>query len=397
MATTADHMPNNGQWRPKIKVAMLVVLPVTLFIIVSHLAILPAQTRQQLMVLCTLLCALLGTVFITKLSFARVTTILVSVIVVCVLTSLHNSWNVALSDYAVTKRIYFFFIFISCFFLFPMAIGAVDPKLENLIPALVFVSLMFAVLAFTSPTGHNIRRSGIDLNPLLHAKLLFFPALVLLARGLSLRRSPVMVGIALLCAISCIKTGSRGPLLVFFLLYLFDRMLTIQFEKAMRGLGAIAVMGLLMVSVLQILPPEMAERFTLASLTSQSHEGDRLFLFSLAIELITNNPNGIGMGNMSGFFWLNAPHNIILEAILDLGIVFALPYLAVLFFALGRAVIFLKSDNQPNRFLGGWFLFYFGNSMMGGEMSFPSMLLYIPMGLLLLAPREPRNTQRIKP
>ncbi|MEM7519725.1 MAG: O-antigen ligase family protein [Pseudomonadota bacterium] len=396
MRAAASYPGNGGQRQLTMSGAHIITIPLGAFIIISHLAIVDAALRQQLMVLISAYFCGMAAIFLARLPLTRVSVLLGTVLVICALVFLHNRANPPLSEYADTKRLYFYFIFLTCYAAIPITIAAFDSKMEQVPKVLMFVTFLFSILAFTATTGNNLRRSGIDLNPLLHAKLLFFPALYLLAQKRNALKRPLLLGLSVFGLLACFQTGSRGPLVVLLLLFMFDRLLTLEFARAFKAVLSLAALAFLLIFLIGQLPEHLADRYTVESLFTQGEEGDRLFLFAFAFDLIQQYPAGIGMGNMSGFYWINAPHNLFIEAVLDLGFIFALPYTALLAYTAWHAAWFMKSSDVTKRFIGAWYLFFFMNSMMGGEMSFPSLPFYIPMGLIILATRSRWRPQTAK-
>ncbi|WP_372921944.1 O-antigen ligase family protein [Roseovarius sp.] len=368
----------------RLHIGALVALVLGTFMVVSHLPVLSIGLRQGLMMVAILAGAILAALGFGRSGPGRVLAVTLPAVMLITIFGLHNLSHPALTEYAATKRAVFPVVILSCLVVFPLAIYAFDRNLKYTINILIAVSILFAVLAFAVPTGENIRRSGIELNPVMHAKLLFFPFFLAAARPAHLQYRLLFLATLLLSIVACLKTGSRSPIAVVIIILCLDTILNAGLKSAIR---LISYGGIILASVIMLLdfvPREIAERFTLDALGAQSDEGDRLFLLAFAFDLISQNPEGIGMGNMSAYFWLFAPHNIVLEAIMDFGFLAALPYVGLLAFSTLLAFRALRSRDTSRRFVAIWFFFFLGQSLIGGEMTFPSMLLYIPMGLLIL-------------
>ena len=354
------------------------------FLIVSNLPVLPNGLRQGAMLGMIISAAALAARAVQQISRDRVLAVSLPAFLIITIFGLHNLTHPALTAYAENKRILFPIVFLFCLVIFPLAIHAFDRNLKYTMLALISVSVLFALLAFVAPTGGNLRRSGIELNPLMHAKLLFFPFFLMLAGPVRSHHRILLFAALLLSIIACLKTGSRSPIAVAIVILLLDAILTSRIKGMMR---LISYGGLLLASVVLLvdfLPREIAERFSPEEIWPQFEEGDRLFLFVFAIDMIQHNPTGIGMGNMSAHFWLAAPHNIVLEAIMDFGFMLAMPYVGLLAYVTMLAFRGLRSRHTPTRFVAIWYFFFLGQSLIGGEMTFPSILLYMPMGLLIL-------------
>jgi len=297
----------------------------------------------------------------------------------------HNESVPTLTEYASQKRLYFYFVFLACGLIFPLGLCR-QKSMEMAIWMLVGISVIFAILSFFGGDTGNIRRSAIGLNPTLLSKLVFFPALYLLIRGGSIFKHKILFISAVLGVFGCIASGSRGAILAFLLCVALYGGSTLRIKDIFKfGVLGLMFLGLALLA-LSYAPDEISSRFTLSALEGQYNEGSRLFLYDFSWNLFLNNLDGIGMGNMSAYFWIYAPHNLILEALLDLGWLHSILYIFLLVMSFIIAVRSFHSPNINYRFICGWYIFMFMNSMIGGEMSFPSIMLYIPMGLLWLFP-----------
>jgi len=299
----------------------------------------------------------------------------------------HNQSVPALTEFAAQKRLYFYFAFVSCGLIFPLGLCR-QKSMEMAIWMLVGISVIFAILSFFAGNTDNIRISAIGLNPSLLSKLVFFPALYLLIRGGSIFKHKILFFSAVLGIFGCIASGSRGAILAFLLCVALYGGSTLRIKDIFKfGVLGLMFLGLAMLA-LSYAPDEISSRFTLSALDGQYNEGSRLFLYDFSWNMFLNNLDGIGMGNMSAYFWIYAPHNLILEALLDLGWLHSILYIILLVMSFIMAVRSFHSPNINYRFICGWYIFMFMNSMIGGEMSFPSIMLYIPMGLVWLFPNH---------
>lgn len=364
---------------------MVIAVLIGLFIFVSHLPILAASLRQFLMIALVGLNALIVLFRLNKIISNELAVILFISSMILLSVAVSNQLFPSLTEYADKKRSYFYLIFLSSFLIFPLSLKTSPNALHYFVIALSTVSFVYMLLAFTAPTTENIRRSGIEINPALHAKLLFFPLLWVIATApIQKKASIVAIAVSVFSILACMKTGTRGPILVILMIYLIDQAINMKPGKLLTTpIIALIGVGLLFV-FLSSVPDEISARFTIESLREQQNEGNRFFLYGIAWSEIVKSPQGIGMGNFSAIFWVYAPHNIFLEALLDLGLLGALPLFLALGICLWKAVSMLRGRNPTERFFALWFLFFFLNAQIGGELSFPSMLLYLPMGILIV-------------
>lgn len=294
----------------------------------------------------------------------------------------HNGFNPAESDYARSKRLYFFIIFPLGTVIFPLALLRFDGSLGMFVMGLLLVTLLFSFLSFTLGSTDNIRRSGIELNPAMHAKLLFFGFLYLMTSRSGAFHHPIILVLCGLGIIGSIQTGSRGSLLIAVTIYFFYQMSQNSVSSFLRSVIILFTFIFLIFFGLQYAPDAISERFTLASFSEQSYEGNRLYLINLSFSLIADHPYGVGMGNMASHFWVVAPHNIFLELFIDFGFLIAIPFSLLVLYGLILSVLNMHSDDRYLRFFCVFFIFMFCNSLIGGELSFPNFLLYLSLGCL---------------
>lgn len=371
---------------PRIVIPYTAITPflVTAFLVVANFASLPQPVRLGVMV------GIIGVLGLTifshiKISFQpRVVAYVTLVIVLVALTLFHSRQYASLTEFADNKRLYFYFAFVGCGLIIPLAVR----KRVNLEPfawLLVAFSVLFALLAFTSGSTGSARASGIGLNPALHSKLVLFPALLFIAYAGSQIKDRKLLIFALIGIAGCLATGSRGSIVILVLTFLVDRMKEASLKETLKAIGVLLGGLVVLMALLELFPAEITERFTFSSLADQSDEGDRLFLYNLGLELFFQAQAGIGMGNFSAYFWIAAPHNVVLEALVELGVAIGGLFILLLVMTGFRAMRHLRSTDPITRFYGLFFIFMIGNSMIGGEMSFPSFMLYMSMGIVWLS------------
>jgi len=303
----------------------------------------------------------------------------------------HQLFFPAETAYGTNKFVYLNFIFLLGFLVIPISLG--DAKsLKFLAFGLFIVSVGFCLISILGQTSvENIRRSGLGLNPSIMSKICIIPAIYVGCQILTVRSSVKwwQLIIIVLSVAAIIKTGSRAVLILYLLSMIIMAAYISVSKSILRILLSIfVVLGSFILALqLELIPPQIAERFKMENWLPSAHqdEGDRLDIFGLALELILENPLGVGLGNFSSFHrFIVAPHNFILESTAELG------WLAGILFIFLFAWIFIAYKRiSRNADFGIHFLFMIYsnailNSMVGGELTHQSFLIYMSAGILVV-------------
>jgi len=363
----------------------MIAIIATLFIGTAHLSILDPQLRFNLMIASVAILTGIGLLHSKIILESNVAIFLILATLCLGSVMYHGTLYAPATEFAANKRTYFLFVWVSGCFIFPFALRH-PLSLTLFIYGLIFLSFIYATFAFTNGETDNIRQSALELNPVLHSKLLFFPVLYMIVNRKNTGNKRLLFMLGGFSLIACLFTGSRGAIIVAALCFIIYRLRYFSLLEILKIFVLLIIGFILLVTLLNYMPEELAGRYTLEYLMSQTNEGDRIFLYQFAWDVYQNNPEGIGLGNMSALFWLSAPHNIFLESLMDLGWLYATPYIFVISASFYRAILHLHAPSVAYRFVAIWFIFMFLNSMIGGEMSFPSLMLYISMGLVWITP-----------
>lgn len=251
--------------------------------------------------------------------------------------------------------------------------------------ALTAVGAVFTIISFFPSTElSNARYSTIGLNPALLAKLTAIPIIA----ALSFRNGPsplrtLLFVLAILAVAGSINTGSRTPLVAVCIAYAAHLLVRFRFKEIIRSAGIYTVLGAVFLIYLGFGNPEVVERFSFEALSvaNNSDEGDRVFLYQLAIEIIQANPMGIGLGNFSTIFWINAPHNIYLESISETGWIGIIPVILLTWIGVKSSIFLFKADDAFGTFIAIFFVYNLVTSIVGNELTLPSLMFYISIGL----------------
>lgn len=328
--------------------------------------------------------AIISLFVVIKPKYLLSNTLYVLAIVFIVATYItHSSYFPPLTDYAENKRLYFYFLFITCGMIFPLYFTD-ETKINNFVYVLVFTTIIMSFFALQEGETSNIRRRASELNPTLHSKLLFYPVMLLIAKNNLKGSSKYLVVIALFGAIACVFTGSRGAIVAIVVTTIIYYSTYMKPAVVMKMAVTLLLAFIGFYFAIDYLPVELAQRFSLDSLLTQNREGDRLFLYVLSAEIINENFHGIGLGNMSNFYYINAPHNIFLELVMDVGYLLSLPFFLLLFFAMYRAIKATRSAFWGDRFFAILFFYMFTNTLIGGELTIANSMFYVALGYLIV-------------
>lgn len=302
---------------------------------------------------------------------------------------IHYQFVPAESAYGVNKLLYLMFLFPLGIFIIPVVVGA-DRGLDFLAKGLFAVGIFFCLISiFGASSVENVRRSELGLNPAFMGKICIIPAIyvgsLLLGEGGKVKAWYFVVSVISVLAV--LKTGSRGVLLML-LVSMVVMSAYVKIGKSTLRVSLMLAFGvgaLLLALQLELLPPQIVERFRLENWMPSAHrdEGDRLDIYHLAIELIAENPFGIGLGNFSEYHrFIVAPHNLVLESSSELGLFMGL----LVCFVVARLLISYRRISQHASSSQQFMFMLFGNSvlnsMIGGELTLSNFILYLSAGVL---------------
>lgn len=197
-----------------------------------------------------------------------------------------------------------------------------------------------------------------------------------------------------------ISTGSKGPLLALIIAFVFIYFGRItKFLKNKKVILNTSLLLLLTISIIMTSFAFFQEPFTriIGGLSDGSASSQiRMTLYRDAIGIITEYPFGVGMGNFYKYSGLNFPypHNLILEAFLELGWIAGTFLVLMIIFSF---VGLVKAKGNPYYdIVLGIFIMAFINSMVSGDITSPKELyLIIPLGLNMLMESHKGSTNSL--
>lgn len=355
------------------------------FLVVLHVPLVDIEMRQNLLLLFTgLLCAIAAPEVLNFNKSSKIKKLAIILFVWLLFIYLHSIGYPPLTEYAQNKFQNLIFISTTTLLLIPFIVEKY--KLWNwLIVILVTFAVVMAIVSFfPSQISQNARYSVIDLSPTMLGRIVVIPIIVFLFYvGHNTRTKVILAILSLIGLAACVNTGSRSPLLMVALAYFIFLALNARFSLILKSSLVLTVLGAIFMVYLNYANPEVASRFNLEDLSIAQHsdEGDRVYMWKLSLDLIASHWAGMGLGNFSAAFWLNAPHNIWLEAIVELGIIGSVPLFILSFIGLRDAVRLMKNQNSTGRFIGGFFMFAFLTSLIGNELTLTSIWFYMSLGL----------------
>lgn len=195
-------------------------------------------------------------------------------------------------------------------------------------------------------------------------------------------------------------TGSKGPLfaLLFSLLIVFTPSFKTLFLKS-KTYFFIFIAPIFLYAfyyiALKVLPYYAVMRFA-DIFTNDSFDSGRMVIWQTALDLITINPLGIGIGHFVDYSYFPYPHNIILESFVEGGWIFGIYLIGMLivtFLVIRRLSL---SGNYIYQAVYTLMLISLINAMVSGDLISPKELyITITLGFSLIFTRElHKNIQR---
>jgi hypothetical protein len=185
-----------------------------------------------------------------------------------------------------------------------------------------------------------------------------------------------------------IGTGSKGPLLAVFISlviiyapYISRLFLRLKNYFILIGLSLFSY-GFYLV-LIKILPYETLYRLTtIFSDDASASELSRKDLYKTALDLIPENPFGIGLGHFNEFSYFYYPHNLVLESFAEGGWIFGTHMVILLLTSLFIFNKLSKTKDYIYQGLYALFLIALINSMFSGDLTSPKEL-YMSISLSL--------------
>ncbi len=366
----------------------LAIASIFSLLIFLHLPLFELEDRQTILVLnASVIIGCAFPYFFSLKGWSRITEFIVIAFIWIFFIYLHSRSYPPITEYARAKFPYFIFIITMGLIIIPFVIERYNIWL-NFFAALIIFSIFMAVVSFfPSLDSTNARYSVIELSPTMLGKIVVLPILAFLFySGKNWKLKYFLAASSLLGIVACVNTGSRTPLVAVLITYLVYLLINPDLKRYAKSAVALMLFFSVFIFYLGVADPEVAQRFNLDafSVEEQSDEGDRLYVWILALQSISSNPAGLGFGNFSSIFWLNAPHNIWLEAIVELGFWVSLPLFVLTVIGLRSAIKLLRHQDRFGTFIASLFFFNIITSLTGNELTLSAVFFYISLGMSYL-------------
>jgi hypothetical protein len=366
----------------------LAIASIFSLLIFLHLPIFELETRQTILLLnAAVIIGCSFPFFFSLNGWSRITELIVIVFFWILCVYIHSIFHPPVTEYARGKFPYFIFIIVIGLIIIPFVVERYNIWLQFLTALIIFSIFMAVVSFFPSVNSTNARYSVIELSPTMLGKIVVIPILAFLFyRGNSWKIRYFLAASSLLGIVACVNTGSRTPIVAVLITYLVYLLINPDLKKYAKSTVALLLFFAVFMLYLGVADPEVAQRFNLDAFTveEQSDEGDRLYVWQLAVQSIASNSGGLGFGNFSSIFWLNAPHNIWLEAIVELGFWVSLPLFVLTAIGLRSAIKLLRHEDKFATFIASLFFFNIITSLTGNELTLSAVFFYISLGMCYL-------------
>lgn len=301
-------------------------------------------------------------------------------------------------DYGYTK----FLGSLACFilFLFINIVRYDESKIKRFFILYLILELILIVFLFTyngiSSFTLNSRLQLGEINTIWLSRL--FGEVLIIGLILMNKRLLIKYILMLIFILLMITTGSKGPLISFFISIIVVKLFSVNIKKVNYNIIIKKYFNIMFFLIALILFIKyvffemfdlnfLLSRFSLVSSEANYGEYSRINLAQSAINYFVLNPlfgNGLGSFAVmhSGYDIREYPHNIILELLSELGII---GLFLLMFPILNITISFLKRLKSGSEILiltSALFLFYMINSMFSGDLGFSNIKLFFFMGLL---------------
>jgi len=282
--------------------------------------------------------------------------------------------------YGQNKFQYFLFVGFIGFISFPPVLKYSEAR-DLFCKALYYSSLLFCLLAIFFAQPEMGRRSEIELNPAILARLCMvagiYVATIIYYKGISWKR----ISVLLLSITAVFFTATKTPVPVFIIAFYLVTFKQFKLVKGLRLLGySVVVVTLGYLLLTNVVPEQYSARILdpqALSWERQSTEGNRYELYQLAAKIIPNHIEGTGFGGFATFHsFIVAPHNIFLEAAIELGLLAGV-LLLIWSLKVIRKIRAIPLNDINSTFLSVTFVYFLVSFLFGGELTIQCLLLYI--------------------
>ena len=300
--------------------------------------------------------------------------------ILCLFAFLFSIFIPPFGEYGQKKLIYLLIVYLWGFLLFPLYFR----KYNNIVffcKFLVFISIIFCFLAILFSNPAESRTGETGLNPAILARVCMicgiFSAIYMYYRSFNVFYTCIFI----LSILGVFFTATKTPVPVFVLAFYLILLKSFSLKQIMKHLIIVLI---LLTGVFFLLnyavPIEYSSRILDPqglSLENQSSEGNRLDLYLLSLNLITQNPLGYGLGGFAMHHrFIVVPHNIFLEYAIEFGVFFALLFGWWSFIQMKKSFKLPLSDPYVT-FIAVLFLYNLISFLFGGEITIQCLLLYL--------------------
>ncbi|MGG6231752.1 O-antigen ligase family protein [Tenacibaculum sp. SDUM215027] len=302
-------------------------------------------------------------------------------------TILFSSFVEPYGEYGGNKYPYFLFVIFISFITTPSLLKY-ENSVELFNKLLFYISLVLCVFSILYANPSLGRRGEFGLNPAILARLCMIAGIyitaVMFCKGITVFR----VLILLLSLIAVFFTATKTPVPVFlfsfYCLVVKKINLKTGFKMFWGGVGFVLLSYIVLVN---FIPSEFSERILdpkSLSTERQSVEGNRFQLYQLSWDILEKSVGGHGFGAFAKFHaFIVAPHNVILEISIELGILITICFLIWIYVILKR-IRKMNIESVNVLFICNLFVYSLISSMFGGELTLQNLLLYLTGSFIIL-------------
>lgn len=275
------------------------------------------------------------------------------------------------------------FFMLSAILLFSSVVGvylAFYREMDRLVTLIAYFSLAITFgLYFLKYDGGDGRLGQGSSNPIWVARAAGIFVIYALICAFYERSDVLKVFLAFAAFGVLLLTGSRGPLLS---LVVVSLAFTMFYPKGgVRKLFIVGVAVVLGLVIFISLPDSISNRLLGGGATG------RAYLYYTALELFKSNILGWGMGGFAAQTnlpeSLSYPHNIILEYLVEAGLVYTLLFASIILCSLYCSLALVRqSHSKVHGVLAGVFWFSLCNAMFSGDMTTPKEMYLLSVYFL---------------
>ncbi|TQS71165.1 O-antigen ligase family protein [Ornithinibacillus gellani] len=214
-----------------------------------------------------------------------------------------------------------------------------------------------------------------------------------------LKKKVMKIALILFQLFLIILTGSKGPLLGLFIIFVLYNISNLKFKmkfsykKIFTTFIKISFYFIVFAVFMFLVFKFIGLEYIYSRLSSEDTyaQNSRIYRYLFSFDLIQNNLLfGIGFGNWGyyftgGVFGRNYPHNIIIETIVELGIIGAIPLFYLLYQGMKRFLSYMKNLFNSNviNLIPLLFIYFLFNSLLSGDLGLSNVEMFIFLGMLL--------------